>query len=170
MRFARYLWGPLSALGGVAALVVFLADRLHKWVMLEVVDIGALGAIEVTSFFNLVLVWNQGVSYGLLQQQTATGQAVLAGVNVAVAAGIWVWLSRMDTRLAALSAGLLVGGAVGNAVDRVLYGAVADFFHFHAFGWSWYVFNVADAAIVAGVAGLLYDSFRHSHKSAPKSD
>jgi signal peptidase II len=166
----RYLWGPYSAIGGALALVAFLADRLHKWVMLDVVEIGRRGLIEVTGYFDLVLIWNQGVSYGLFQQQTASGQYILAGINVIVAAALWAWMSRMDTRLAAISAGLIIGGAIGNGVDRVLYGAVADFFHFHAYGWSWYVFNVADIAIVAGVAGLLYDSFRDSHKSAPNGD
>ncbi len=72
--------------------------------------------------------------------------------------------------MAAISIGLVIGGAVGNAVDRAFYGAVSDFFHFHAFGWSWYVFNLADVAIVAGVAGLLYESLADSHKRAPKPD
>jgi signal peptidase II len=92
---------------------------------------------------------------------------LLVAVSLAIVAALWIWLSRMRTALPALSVGLVIGGALGNAVDRVLYGAVADFFHFHALGWSWYVFNLADAAIVVGVAGLLYDSLRDSHKSAP---
>lgn len=167
---SRYLWGPVSALGGAAALAAFVADRVHKWIMLDLVEIGRRGIIEVTGFLDLVLVWNPGVSYGLFQQETAVGQAALAAINVAVAAALWVWLARMRTALQAISAGLVIGGALGNALDRMLYGAVADFFHLHALGWSWYVFNVADMAIVAGVAGLLYDSFRPSHKSAPKVD
>jgi signal peptidase II len=166
----RYVWGPVSALGGATALAAFLADRVHKWVMLDIVEIGRRGLIEVTGFFDLVLVWNFGISYGLFQQQTAAGQSLLVAINVVVAAALWVWLARMTTGLQAVSAGLVIGGALGNALDRMLYGAVADFFHLHALGWSWYVFNVADMAIVAGVAGLLYDSFRPSHKSAPKTD
>jgi signal peptidase II len=170
MWLIRYLWGPLSALGGAVALGAFAADRLHKWIMLDVVEIGRRGLIEVTPFLDFVIVWNFGVSYGLFQQQTAVGQYLLVAINVVVAAALWVWLSRMDTRLQAVSVGLVIGGAIGNAVDRLFYGAVADFFHLHAWGWSWYVFNVADMAIVAGVAGLLYDSFRQGHKSAQKHD
>ena len=77
-----------------------------------------------------------------------------------------VWLARLTSPLAAGSIGLIIGGALGNVIDRVAYGAVADFFSLHAFGYQWYVFNVADAAIVAGVAGLLYDSLFGGHKKA----
>ena len=79
---------------------------------------------------------------------------------------LFVWLWRMESRFQALAVGLIAGGAIGNGLDRIIWGAVADFFHFHAFGYSWYVFNVADVAIVAGVIGLLYDSFRPGHKDA----
>jgi signal peptidase II len=77
-----------------------------------------------------------------------------------------VWLARLESRLTAIAIGLIIGGAIGNAIDRILYGAVADFFSFHAFGYQWYVFNVADTAIVAGVVGLLYDSLFRGHKKA----
>lgn len=168
MNVARYLWGPGSPLGAVVAGAAFAADQLHKWIMLHVVEIGQRGIIEVTPFLDFVMVWNPGVSYGLFQQDSARGQAVLVLVNVGIAIALWAWLSRMTQRFQVMSVALIVGGALGNALDRMLYGAVADFFHFHAFGWSWYVFNIADIAIVAGVAGLLYDSFRPGHKSAPK--
>ncbi len=165
-----YLWGPLSLFGAAIAIAVFVVDRVHKWAMFEVVGIATRGAIEVTPFFDLVLVWNQGVSYGLFQQSDPAGQLALAVLNVSIALGLWMWLSRTLDRFAAASLGLLIGGAIGNAVDRLIYGAVADFFHLHAFGWSWYVFNLADVAIVAGVAGLLYDSFRPGHKRAQNPD
>jgi len=166
----RYLWGPLSGLGAVIAIVVFAIDRVHKWAMLGPYDIAGHGRIEVAPFLDLVMVWNRGVSYGLFQQDSDTGRFVLVAVNAAAALALWVWLARVDRRLTAVSIGLVIGGAVGNAVDRAFYGAVADFFHFHAFGWSWYVFNLADVAIVAGVAGLLYESLVDSHKRAPKPD
>ncbi len=161
-----WLWGPLSPLGlGVAALTVLL-DQAHKTWMLHVYDIRAKGTVTLTPFFDLVLLWNRGISYGLLPQESALGRWGLIlfafGASLALAA----WLARLDSRLAAVSIGLIIGGAVGNAIDRILYGAVADFFSFHAFGYQWYVFNIADTAIVAGVVGLLYDSLFRGHKKA----
>jgi len=164
------LWGPMSRLGALVALAVFVIDRVHKWAMLGPVGISQSESVRVTPFFDLVLVWNRGVSYGLFQQDSDAGRAALVAINMVAAVVLWIWLARTQTRLAAVSLGLVIGGAVGNAVDRLSYGAVADFFHFHAFGWSWYVFNLADVAIVAGVAGLLYDSLLDSHKRAPKPD
>jgi len=165
-----YLWGPLSGLGAGIALAAFLIDRIHKWVMLSPYDIASRGRVEVTPFFDLVMVWNRGVSYGLFQQDSDAGRYALVAVNCIAALALWGWLARVDRRLSAISIGLVIGGALGNAWDRAFYGAVADFFHLHAFGWSWYVFNLADVAIVAGVAGLLYESLTDSHKRAPKPD
>ncbi|MEJ8571784.1 signal peptidase II [Microbaculum marinum] len=160
----------MSGLGAAVAAAVFLVDRVHKWVMLGPVGIGVNDVIPVTPFFDLMLVWNRGVSYGLFQQDSAGGRAILVGINIVAAVVLWIWLARAQSRLTAVSLGLVIGGALGNGLDRVIYGAVADFFHLHAFGYSWYVFNLADVAIVAGVIGLLYESFRDSHKSAPKPD
>lgn len=104
----------------------------------------------------------QGISYGLFPQDGALGRWVLLGVKAAAVALLSVWLARAGTRLTALALGLIIGGAVGNAIDRLAYGAVFDFVLFHvateSFSFRWYVFNLADAAIVAGVAGLLYDA------------
>jgi signal peptidase II len=161
-----WLWGPVSPLGlGIAAATVLL-DQAHKTWMLYVYDIGAKGPVAVTSFFDLVLVWNQGISYGLLPQQSALGRWGLILFALFASVALAVWLARLDSRLAAASVGLIIGGAVGNAIDRILYGAVADFFSFHGFGYQWYVFNIADTAIVAGVVGLLYDSLFTGHKKA----
>ncbi|MGH2604579.1 MAG: signal peptidase II [Dehalococcoidia bacterium] len=161
-----WLWGPVSPLGLSIAAVTVLLDQAHKTWMLYVYDIGAKGPVAVTSFFDLVLVWNQGISYGLLPQQSALGRWGLILFAVFASAALAVWLARLDSRLAAASIGLIIGGAIGNGIDRILYGAVADFFSFHAFGYQWYVFNVADTAIVAGVVGLLYDSLFRGHKKA----
>jgi signal peptidase II len=161
-----WLWGPLSPLGlGIAVLTV-LADQASKVWMLYVYDIGAKGSVALTSFFDLVLVWNQGISYGLLPQESALGRLGLILFAVAASLALVVWLARIDSRLAAASIGLIIGGAIGNAIDRIAYGAVADFFSLHAFGYQWYVFNVADTAIVVGVVGLLYDSLFRGHKKA----
>ncbi|TCT09993.1 signal peptidase II [Tepidamorphus gemmatus] len=170
MTVASHLWGRFSLFGGLIALAVFLVDRASKWYLLDVFAIGLRGRVEVTPFFDLVMVWNRGVSYGLFQQDTAFGLVLLAGINFVAAILLWLWLARVHYRLTAVSIALVIGGAIGNGVDRVIYGAVADFFHLHAFGWSWYVFNIADMAIVAGVVGLLYDSLTNSHKRAPKPD
>ena len=158
------LWGPCSPLGlGVAALTL-LADQVHKAWMLYVYHVGAKGTVALTPFFDLVLVWNQGISYGLLQQHSDLGRNGLLMFAIAAALGLMLWLARATAPLAAAAIGLIIGGAVGNAIDRIVYGAVADFFSFHAFGFEWYVFNIADIAIVAGVMGLLYESFVGGHK------
>ena len=160
----RNLWGRLSPLGLGTAALVLLADQAHKAWMLYVYDIGAKGTVTLAPFFDLVLVWNQGVSYGLLAQRTELGRWGLILFAFAAAVALIVWLARTTSSLAAAAIGLIIGGAVGNAVDRILYGAVADFFSLHAFGFEWYVFNIADTAIVAGVMGLLYESLFGGHK------
>lgn len=163
---SRWLWGPQSPLGlGIAALTV-LADQAHKAWMLYVYDIGAKGTVTLAPFFDLVLVWNRGISYGLFPQESALGRWGLILFAFAASLALAVWLARLTAPLGAASIGLIVGGAIGNAIDRVAYGAVADFFSLHGFGYQWYVFNIADAAIVAGVAGLLYESLFRGHKKA----
>jgi signal peptidase II len=159
-----WLWGPTSPFGlGIAALTV-AADQAHKAWMLYVYDIGAKSPVVLTPFFDLVLVWNQGISYGLLPQEGALGRFGLILFAIAASLALAIWLARLASKLAAASIGLIIGGAVGNAIDRIAYGAVADFFSFHALGFEWYVFNVADTAIVAGVLGLLYESLFRGHK------
>ena len=162
----RWFWGPLSPLGLSVAAVTALADQAHKAWMLYVYDIAARGIVRIASFFDLVLVWNRGISYGLFPQESALGRLGLILFAFGASAGLAAWLARVDTKLTAVSIGLIIGGAIGNAIDRILYGAVADFFSLHAFGFQWYVFNIADAAIVAGVVGLLYDSLVRGHKKA----
>lgn len=159
-----WLWGPLSPLGVSIAAVAVLADQAHKAWMLYVYDIGAKGAVTLTPFFDLVLVWNQGISYGLLPQEGVAGRLGLILFASAASLALAVWLARLTSPLAAASIGLIIGGAIGNAIDRIAYGAVADFFSLHAFGYQWYVFNIADTAIVAGVVGLLYESLFRGHK------
>lgn len=166
-RLSRWLWGPTSQLALKVAAVAFAADQAHKWWMLLVYRIAEKGRVTVTSFFDLVFVKNTGISYSLLDGSTYTWQLVLALFSVIVAAALWVWLAVAGTgRLMAWAIGLIIGGALGNGLDRVLIGGVADFFSFHAFGFYWYVFNIADVAIVAGVALLLYDSFKGSRNDA----
>jgi signal peptidase II len=162
----RWFWGPLSPLGLTVAGLVIIADQAQKAWMLYVYDIGAKGVVTVTPFLDLVLLWNPGISYGLLPQDSAIGRLGLILFAVVASLALIVWLARVTSRLTACAIGLIIGGAVGNAIDRIAYGAVADFFAFHAFGFEWYVFNIADVAIVAGVIGLLYDSIFRGHKKA----
>jgi signal peptidase II len=160
----RLLFGPQTPLGLSVAAVALIADQASKAWMLYVYDIGAKGVVTVTPFFDLILVWNRGVSYGLLPQDSDLGRWALILFAFASAFALVIWLARVTSPLAAAAMGLVIGGAVGNAIDRILYGAVADFFSFHAYGYQWYIFNIADVAIVAGVTGLLYESVFGGHK------
>ena len=149
---------------GIAAAIVSLAlDQATKLWLLYVFEIGRRGVTQVTSFFDLVLAWNTGISYGWFSDAGPTGQILLVAFKIVAVMVLSVWMVKAHNRLATLALGLIIGGAIGNAIDRFAYGAVVDFVLLHAeFGgktWNWYVFNVADAAIVAGVAALLYDSF-----------
>jgi len=149
--------------GIIAALAVLALDQASKAWLLFVLDIGHRGAVAVTPFFDLVLEWNTGISYGWFQNEGATGQVVLLAVKAVAVVVLAIWMARSRTLLATLALGLIIGGAIGNAIDRFTYGAVVDFAMFHVqIGgkpFYWYVFNLADVAIVAGVAALLYDSF-----------
>lgn len=164
----NWFWGPSSALGLSIGALTAISDQATKWWMLEVLDIDSRQTVTVAPFLNLVMVWNKGISYGLFQQGAA-GQYALAAVAVAAVAGLTIWLARTTSAICAAAIGLLMGGAVGNGIDRLVHGAVADFFSFHIGGFYWYVFNIADAAIVAGVIGLLYDSIFGSHKKVSKT-
>lgn len=165
-----WFWGPWSRIGFGFALVTLVADQLHKWWMLEIYRIQEKGRVAVTWFLDLVFVKNTGISYSLFDQDSFTGQLLLAGFAVVASTVLWIWMSRAAMNgLMAASIGLIIGGAIGNAIDRVVLGGVADFFSLHAFGFYWYVFNIADMAIVAGVIGLLYDSLIASRNDAAKS-
>jgi signal peptidase II len=110
-----------------------------------------------------VLAWNQGISFGWFQNDGAIAQIVLLAIKALAVVVLAVWMARARTLLATLALGLIIGGAIGNGIDRFAYGAVVDFALFHVrIGentFNWYVFNLADVAIVAGVGALLYDSF-----------
>lgn len=166
----RWLWGTLSPLGIGLAVVVVAMDQAHKWWMLLIYRIEERGRVALTPFLDLVYVKNLGVSYGMFTQSSREGQWLLAAFALTAALAMAVWLARGVTeKLVAVSLGLIIGGAVSNAIDRLVLGGVADFFSFHAYGFYWYVFNIADAAIVAGVCGLLYDSLSPSRNRASKS-
>lgn len=157
-------------LGLAVAAVTVALDQAHKWYMLLVYKIVEEQRVRVLPFFDWYYVLNKGISYGLFTQGSMAGQYMLAGFAFVASALMAVWLAKgVNNRVLAWGVGLIIGGAVGNAIDRIILGGVADFFSLHAFGFYWYVFNIADVAIVAGVAALLYDSFVLSRTSAPKS-
>jgi signal peptidase II len=149
------LWSPLAPLVMALAALVFGLDQTHKWWMINVYGIAAREPVTVAPFLELVIVWNRGVSYGLFTSHT---QELLIAMGLVITLGLWVWACRMDKALGASAVALVIGGALANVLDRIIRGAVADFFHFHYGNFSWYVFNLADVAIVAGVALLLYES------------
>ncbi|MGE0628275.1 MAG: signal peptidase II [Hyphomicrobiaceae bacterium] len=160
-----WLWGTWSRFGLAVALATIAIDQCHKLWMLMIYQIQDKGRISVLPFLDLVYVKNLGISYGLGAGHL--GQPLLAMFAIAAAIVLTIWLARGATgRIMAGSIGLIIGGAIGNAIDRLHLGGVADFFSLHAFGYYWYVFNVADVAIVAGVLGLLYDSFGASRGNA----
>ena len=165
-----WLWGRLSPLGLGIAVVVVVLDQLHKYWMLAIYEIQNKDRVPITPFLDLVYVKNLGISYGLFLQESRQGQWLLAGFAGLALLAMACWLARgVSNKLVAVSLGLVMGGAAGNAIDRVVLGGVADFFSLHALGFYWYVFNLADVAIVAGVVGLLYDSFLPSRNDASKA-
>jgi len=139
----------------VAALVIVLDQASKYWILEYVMQPPRV--VEVTSFFNLVLAWNQGVSFSMFSHDAAFMPYVLSAVALAIVVMLTGWLRTADRRLTALSIGMVIGGAIGNVIDRLLYGAVADFLDFHAFGVHFWIFNVADVGISVGVALLVLD-------------
>jgi signal peptidase II len=156
---------PLRA-GLMAAIITLIVDQASKFWLLDVFDlahrVADRGAVRVTPFFDLVLAWNVGISFGWLQNDSAVIQFALMAVKAVAVVALAIWMVRSRTLLATIALGMIIGGAVGNAIDRIIYGAVVDFALFHLqIGektFNWYVFNLADVAIVAGVIALLYDS------------
>ena len=151
--------------GALVAVVTFVADQVSKLGLLFGFELPMREPIALTPFLNLIVVWNRGISYGLFQQGTEIGRWGLVVVSIVGTVAIGWWLRSAKTRLLAAALGLLAGGALGNAVDRAAYGAVFDFAQLHWGDWSWYVFNIADVAIVAGVVGLLYDGLVESRRA-----
>ena len=156
-------WGLASAAGAL-----FL-DQVSKLTLLYGFHFKALGeaaaleqrdyVVPVLPFFNIMMVWNPGVSYGLFPAHSRLGSVALVFLSLLAVIGLGWWLWNAGRRPLAVGLGLVIGGAIGNnLIDRLIYGKVADFFHFYVFGYNWYVFNVADAAITFGVIALLYDA------------
>lgn len=138
--------------------VVIAADQITKAWLYDVLVRSGRRDIVVLPFFNLVTVWNHGVSFGMFNNGSGASTWAFVGLALAIVAALAVWVARAERMLPAVALGLVIGGAIGNVVDRVRLGAVFDFLDFHALGWHWPAFNVADSAITIGVALLLLDS------------
>ncbi len=158
--------GPGRRLYAAVFLATLILDQATKLWLYFVVDIATRQPIQAAPFLDIILVWNQGISYGMLQQSTEFGRWALTLFKLAAAVGLTIWAWRAGEKLLCAALGLIAGGALGNAIDRMLYGAVLDFVHLHWGRFSWYVFNVADAAIVAGVALLMYDSLASGRRAS----
>jgi lipoprotein signal peptidase len=150
----------MTALGAAVLVAVLIADQASKWWIVQGLELPERGQVAVLPFLSFTWVRNPGVTFGLLKADGGSQSLVLAGIAFAIVVALCVWLRRAESRLVAASLGAIAGGAVGNVADRVRFGSVVDFIHLHAGGWSWYVFNVADAAIVCGVAALVLDGLR----------
>src|SRR6476661_11053139 len=154
---------PHLRAGVIAGIAVLALDQASKLWLLFVFDIAHRGTVKVTPFFDLVLAWNIGISFGWFQSDSPAAQITLMLIKAVAVVVLAIWMARSRTLLATVALGLIIGGAIGNAIDRFAYGGVVDFALFHVqIGekiLNWYVFNLADVAIVAGVAALLYDSF-----------
>ena len=151
-------------LGAAAAGLCFAADQISKFWLIEVFGIAGRQPIRLTPFLDVVMAWNRGVSYSMFSADGPLGRLALLGLAVLATGFLGIWLWRTTDRTTAIGLGLIIGGALGNALDRFSYGEVADFFYFHTTlpvgPLANYVFNIADCGIVAGVALLLYESLR----------
>lgn len=166
----------LVPLGVVTGLIVLAADQLSKWWILNGLKLPELGQVKLLPVLNLTMVRNTGVTFGLLNGLGDWGHVVLSAVALAVVIALGVWLYRAENKMVALAVGAIAGGAIGNVIDRIRFGWVVDFIQAHIdtrWGdYSWYVFNIADAAIVCGVAALILDaqfSKRRKEQSIPTS-
>ena len=146
----RFTW-----IGALSALMILAADQGSKWWVLNGLDLPARGPVRLLPVLDLVMVWNRGVTFGLLNGLGAWSRIALVIVALAIVTALAIWLRRTESRWTAVALGAIAGGAVGNVIDRLRFGAVVDFIHAHIGDWSWYVFNVGDAAIVCGVIALL---------------
>ncbi len=150
--------------GLIISLLVIIADQISKWYIVnKVMDPPQLFAI--TSFFNLTLAWNKGISFSMFSNDSMYTPWILAGAATLIVIALLVWLYRVEYKILALGLGMILGGALGNIIDRLRFGAVIDFLEFHIAGYYWPAFNIADSAITIGVGFILLDSLWYKMKT-----
>ena len=157
--------GARTGLGLAVAALVLAIDQASKYWVVDVLHLSMAEPVDVFFWLRLTLVHNRGITFGLLDSDSTVATVILAAIALAIVAGLVVWLRRAEHALVATAIGAVAGGAIGNVIDRLRLGFVVDFIHAHYAGWSWYVFNLADAAIVGGVVLLVLDGMRR-----PKPD
>ena len=161
--------GRLRLFGLALALIIFIVDQLSKWWILT--DIMAIPTvIRITSFFNIVLAWNRGISFGMFDNNSSWGSWVLIAVALVIVVFLAIWLMRGENMLSVLATGSIIGGALGNVVDRIQYGAVVDFLDFHVRGSHWPAFNVADTAISLGAVALILEALKPDPEQPKNND
>ena len=157
------------SLGLIIMFLVFTLDQVSKWwIVTEVMNPPRF--IPVFPSFNLVMGWNRGVSFGMFDSASPPNQWLLIGLALIIVAVLLVWLKRANSRLISISLGMIVGGALGNVMDRIHYGAVADFLDFYIGNFHWPAFNVADAGITIGVIVLVLESYFVGSETDKKND
>jgi signal peptidase II len=154
----------VKRLGYTTALLVFIIDQISKYWIVNIVRLPETGGIDLLPFFRLTFVGNVGVSMGMFTAQSDVGRWGLVVVTGVIALAVAIWIAREKQRADVIALGLILGGAIGNIIDRVRFGYVVDFLHFFWGTHSFWVFNVADAAISCGVLLLLLRSLRASEK------
>ncbi|MEC8287713.1 MAG: signal peptidase II [Pseudomonadota bacterium] len=146
---------------------LFILDRLVKVYLLNFFQENQLNSFRLNNFFEVVLVWNKGVSYGLFPQQSYAGQLIIIFFSLIICVWIAKFITNSDIRYRSITLMLILAGASSNMIDRLIYGAVADFFHFEIASYSWYVFNIADMYIVSGLLILIYAFIYPNIKKSP---
>jgi signal peptidase II len=145
-------------LGGVLLVLIAGFDQLTKYWVLDFFRTEP-EPVTLTFFWKIVLAFNRGVSFSLFSQETQTGVYLLAGATLLITLGLFVWLLKSKTFPLAIGLGLMIGGSLGNIVDRLRFGAVVDFLYFHWQEYAFPAFNIADCGITIGVGFILLDSF-----------
>lgn len=159
----------LRLIGFALAGGVFVLDQLSKWWILnDIMQIPTV--IRLTSFFNIVLAWNSGISFGMFDSGSTMGAWVLVGIAVVIIIFLTIWLMRGESMISVVAIGLIIGGAAGNVVDRIRFGAVADFLDFHIGSSHWPAFNVADAAITMGAVALILEALKPDPEEPKNND
>jgi signal peptidase II len=155
---------------GAAALLALAGDQASKWALLELAGLrDDPRTIRIGSMFDIVMWWNHGTSFSLFRTGEAWGPYAFSIAALAIVGVLVLWLSRLESAVLAAALGAVIGGALGNVVDRLRFGAVADFFYAHIGDYGWPAFNVADSLIVVGIGVLVFDGMFAGHKTADKS-